>query len=155
VNPTYATYRREIESAGRVMGLALDFAGVEAPGEIEAALSVLQRRGADAFLVMHQPFMFEHRERIVNVVRRLRLPAMYGSREAVELGGLISYAASVTDTFRRAAFFVDKVLKGAKPADLAVEQPTKFELFVNLKAAKALGLTIPQSLLLRADEVIQ
>ncbi len=154
-NPTYAIYRRELEPAGRAMGLALDFAGVEAPGEIEAALSAMQRRGADAFLVMHQPFTLHHRERIVNLVARLRLPAMYGSREAVELGGLISYAASVVDTFRRAATFVDKILKGAKPADLPVEQPTKIELVINLKTAKALGLTIPQSLLLRADEVIQ
>lgn len=154
-NPTYGMYRRELEPAGRAMGLALDFAGVEAPGEIEATLLAMQRRGADAFLVMHQPFTFDHRERIVNLVARLRLPAMYGSREAVELGGLISYAASVADTFRRAAYFVDKVLHGGKPRDLPVEQPTKFELVVNLKAAKALGLTVPSSLLLRADQVIE
>lgn len=154
-NPTYAIYRRELEPAGRALGLALDFAGVEAPGEIEAALSAMQRRGADAFLVMHQPFTFDSRERIVNVVARLRSPAMYGSREAVELGGLISYAASVADTFRRAAYFVDKVLHGSKPGDLPVEQPTKFELVINLKAARALGLTVPMSLLLRADHVIE
>jgi putative ABC transport system substrate-binding protein len=153
-NPTYAIYRRELEPAGRGMGLALDFVGVEAPGEIEAALSVLQRRGADAFLVMHQPFTFEHRERIVKLVARFQLPAMYGSREAVEAGGLLSYAVSVPDTFRRAAFLVDKVLHGAKPADLPVEQPTTFELAINLKTAKSLGLAMPPSLLLRADEVI-
>ncbi len=154
-NPTYAIYRRELESAGGAVGLALDFAAVQSPGEIEAALSALQRRGANALLVMHQPFTFEQRERIVSLVARLRLPAMYGSREAVELGGLISYAVSVADVHRRAAFFVDRVLHGAKPADLPVEQPTKFELAINLKTAWALGVTIPQSLLLRADEVIQ
>ena len=98
-NPTYAIYRREVESAGRTMGLALDFVGVEAPGEIEVALSAMRERGVDAILVMHQPFTFDHRQRIVNLVARLQLPAIYGSREAVELGGLISYAVSVTDTF--------------------------------------------------------
>ncbi len=154
-NPTYAMYRRELEPAARAMGLVLDFAEVQVAGEIEAALSGMQRRGADAFLVMHQPFMFDHRERIVNLVARFRLPAMYGSREAVELGGLISYAANVADTFRRAAYFVDKVLRGSRPGDLPIEQPTKFELVVNLRAAKALNLRIPSSLLLRADRIIE
>ena len=147
-NPTYAIYRRELEPAGRALRIALDF------GPIKAELSAMRKRGADAFLVMHQPFTFEHREHIVNVVARLRLPAMHGSREAVELGGLISYAVSVADVFRRAAFFVDRVLHGVKPADLPVEQPTKFELVINMKTAKALGLTIPQSVLLRADQII-
>lgn len=154
-NPTYAMYRRELEPAARAIGLVLDFAGVEASGEIEATLSAMQRRGADAFLVMHQPFTFDHREQIVDVLARLRLPAIYGSREAVELGGLIAYAASVADTFRRAAYFVDKVLHGAKPGDLPVEQPTRFELSLNLGAARRLGLTIPSSLLFRADQVIE
>jgi putative ABC transport system substrate-binding protein len=154
-NPTYAAYRRELESAGQALGLALDFAAVKTPEEIEAALSAMQQRGADAFLVMHQPFTFEHRERMVNLVARFRLPAMYGSREAVEVGGLLSYAVSVPDTFRRAAFLVDKVLHGAKPADLPVEQPTTFELAINLNTANSLGLTMPPSLLLRADELIR
>jgi putative ABC transport system substrate-binding protein len=154
-NPTYAIYRRQLEPAGRVLRIAIDFGPVSAPADVEAALSALQRRGANAFLVMHQPFTFEHREHIVKVVARLRLPAMYGTREAVEVGGFMSYAASVADTHRRAATFVDKILKGAKPADLPVEQPTKFEFVINLKTAKALGLTIPQSLLRRADEAIQ
>lgn len=154
-NPSFAMYRRELEPAGRAMGLTLDFAGVETPGEAEAALSGLRRRGADAILVLHQPFTFVHRELIVSLVARLRLPAMYGSREAVELGGLVSYAASVADAFRRAAFFVDKIFHGVKPADLPIEQPTKFELVVNLKTAKALGLTIPPSLRIRANQVIE
>jgi len=154
-NPTYAIYRRELEPAGRALGIALDFRSVHALADIEAELSAMRKRGADSFLVMHQPFTFEHREHIVNVVARLRVPAVYGSREAVEVGGLMSYAASVADVHRRAAIFVDKVLHGAKPADLPVEQPTKFEFVINFKTAKALGLTIPQSLLGRADEVIQ
>jgi putative ABC transport system substrate-binding protein len=115
----------------------------------------MQRHGVDALLVMHQPFTFVHRERIVSLAARHRLPAMYGSREAVELGGLISYAASVPDTFRRAATQVDKVLRGDNPADMPIDQPTKFELVVNLKAANALGLKIPSSLLLRAEQVIR
>ena len=115
----------------------------------------MRKRGADAFLVMHQPFTFEHREHIVNVVARLRLPAMYGSQEAVELGGLISYGVSFTDAFRRAAFFVDRVLHGVKPADLPVEQPTSFQLAINLKTARSLGLTVPPPLLVRAERVIE
>jgi len=154
-NPTYAIYRRELEPAGRALGLALDFGPVNALADIEAALSAMQRRGADAFLVMHQPLTFEHRRHIVNIVSRRQLPAIYGSQEAVELGGLISYAASVSDVFRRAAFFVDKILRGYKPADLPVEQPTTFQLAINLKTAKALRLTIEPSLLLRADRVIE
>jgi len=115
----------------------------------------MRERGVDAVLVMHQPFTFIHRQRIVNIVAQLQLPAIYGSREAVESGGLISYAVSVEDTYRRAASIVDKVLHGAKPADIPVEQPTKFELAINVKTAKVLGLTMPQPLLVRADEVIQ
>jgi putative ABC transport system substrate-binding protein len=154
-NPTYAIYRGQLEAAGRVLGIALDFGPASTLANVDTALSALQRRGADAFVVMHQPFTWEHRAHIVKVVARLRLPAIYGSKEAVESGGLISYAASIPDVFRRAARFVDKVLHGAKPADLPVEQPTKFELAINLKTAQALGLTIPPSLLLRADQVIE
>jgi putative ABC transport system substrate-binding protein len=154
-NPTSSIYQRELEPAGRALGVVLDFGPVNTLGDIEAALSAMRRRGADAFLVMHQPFTFEHREHIVNAVARLRLPAMYGSQDAVELGGLISYAVSVSDVFRRAAFFVDRVLHGVKPRDLPVEQPTSFRLALNLKTAKALGLTIPQEVLARADRVIK
>lgn len=154
-NATYAIYRQELERAGRAMGLTLDFVGIKDPGEIERALSMMVRRGADAFFVMHQPLTFDQRENIVNLVARLRLPAMYGSREAVELGGLISYGAGVAETFRRAAFFVDKILNGAKAVELPFEQPNKFELFVNLETAKLLGLTVPSSVRLRADQVIE
>lgn len=153
--PTYAIYRRELEPAGRALGITLEFGTVEALTDIEITLSAMQSRGADAFLVMNQPFTYSHREHFVNAVARRRLPAIYGSREAVELGGLISYAASASDTFRRAALFVDKIFRGVKPADLPVEQPTTFELAINLKTARVLGLTIEPSLLLRADRVIE
>jgi putative ABC transport system substrate-binding protein len=134
-NPTYAIYRRELETAARATGLTLDFSGIRALGEVEPALAAMQRRGADALLVMHQPFAFVNRERIVSLASQLRLPSMHGSREAVVAGG--------------------RILRGAKPGELAIEQPTTFDLAANLRTARALGLTIPQSLLLRADEVIQ
>ena len=98
---------------------------------------------------------FPHRARVAEIAARHRLPVMYELRPFVEAGGLISYGADINDIWRRSAVFVDKILRGAKPADLPVEQPTKFQLIINLKAAKALGITIPQSLLLRADEVIE
>ena len=154
-NPTYAIYRRELEAAAKVMGVVLDFGSVNALAELETTLSGLRRRGADALLVMHQPFTFVHREHIVERVAGLRLPTMYGSREAVEAGGLMSYAVSIADVFRRGALIVDRVLRGANPADLPIEQPTKFELVLNLKTAKALRLAIPKSLLVRADQVIE
>ena len=99
--------------------------------------------------------LFSERARLVALAAKHRLPAMFNNRQSVELGGFISYGASLTDLTRRAATYVDRILKGAKPGDLPVEQPTKFELVINLKTAKALGLTIPQTLLLRADQVIQ
>ncbi len=155
VNPTFDIYRRELEPAGRALRLALEFGAIDTLTDVGATFQALRSRGVDAFLVMHQPFTFVHREHIVNAAMKHQLPTMYGAREAVELGGLISYAASVPDVFRRAATYVDKILKGAMPASLPVEQPIKFELVINLKTAKALGLTIPQSVLVMADEVIQ
>ena len=108
-----------------------------------------------ALLVLSDSIFNSHRTRLADLAARSRLPAAYGVRESVEAGGLMSYGPSFLDSFRRAATYVDKILKGAKPAELPVEQPTKFELVINMKTAKALGLTIPQSVLLRADEVIQ
>ena len=153
--PTWAIYRRELEPAGRALGIVLDFEPIQAAGEIETAVSAMKKRGADALLVMHQPMTFVNREQIVSAVGRHRLPTIYGSAEAVELGGLLSYAANIADVFRRAASLTDKILHGVKPADLPVEQPTSFEMAINVKTARSLGLTLPPSLLVRANHVIE
>jgi putative ABC transport system substrate-binding protein len=125
------------------------------PNEYADAFAVIARQRPDALLVTDSPPAYAHRHLIVEFAVKNRLPGMYPWREPVEAGGLMSYGVSISDLFRRAAGYVDKILKGAKPADLPIEQPTKFELVINLKTAKALGLTIPQSVLIRADEVIQ
>jgi putative ABC transport system substrate-binding protein len=114
----------------------------------------MTRERAGAFLVLLDPILVGHRERIADLAAKGCLPAMYALRQHVEVGGLMAYGADIWDLFRRTAIFVDKILKGAKPADLPIEQPTKYELVINIKTAKALGLTIPPSLLARADEVI-
>jgi putative ABC transport system substrate-binding protein len=114
----------------------------------------MTKERASALLVQVDVIFALHARRIADLAAKRRVPAMYGSREHVEAGGLMSYAPNIPELFRRAATYVDKIIKGAKPGDLPVEQPTKFELVINLKTAKALGLTIPQSLLQRADEVI-
>jgi len=154
-NPTFAIYRRELETAAETLGLRLKFREMVSAQDIESDVAALAATGVSAVLVMHQPFTFANRARFVEALSKRRLPVMFGSREAVEAGGLLSYAVSVAEVFRRSAVYVDKILKGAKPGDLPIEQPTKFELVINLKTAKALGLTIPQSLLQRADHVIE
>jgi putative ABC transport system substrate-binding protein len=154
-NPSWAIYRRELEPAGRALRIALTFVPLNSLADLQPAMLAIQKRGASAILVMHQPLTFVNREQIVNAVAQLRLPTMYGSQEAVKLGGLMSYAVSVPDVYRRAAVLVDKILHGVKPVDLPVEQPTSFQLAINMKTAKALGLTIPPSLLARADQVIE
>jgi putative ABC transport system substrate-binding protein len=113
-----------------------------------------QRCGADAILVTTTPFLFQNRATVAELAHKNRLPTMSAVREVVEAGGLVAYGASVTGMYAQGAVYIDKVLKGSKPADLPIEQPTQFELVINLKTAKALGLTIPQSLLLRADQVV-
>jgi putative ABC transport system substrate-binding protein len=115
----------------------------------------MTRARAGALAVLPSSMLFNERRRLVDLAAKNRLPAVYPYREAVDAGGLMAYGANFADLYRRAATYVDKILKGAKPGDLPVEQPTKFELVINLKTAKALGLTIPQSLLGRADQVIE
>jgi putative tryptophan/tyrosine transport system substrate-binding protein len=146
---------QEAAAAARERGWKLLFFDVPDAGKLEAAFRAATGARAGALLVLGGGVFFPQARRIAELAARSRLPAMYGLRAYVEAGGRISYGADINDIWRRAAVFVDKILKGAKPADLPVEQPTKFELVINLKTAKALGLTIPQSLLVRADELIQ
>ena len=128
---------------------------VSRPGEFDAAFATISKEGTSAVITVGGTMLYVNRAKLAEEALKNRLPIMCGPREAVEAGCLMSYSVSLSDLFRRTAYFVDKILKGAKPADLPVEQPTKFELVINLKTAKALGLTIPPSLLLRADEVIE
>jgi putative ABC transport system substrate-binding protein len=146
---------KEIEAAALTLGVKVQFVGVADPGEFDHAFSAIARGRADALFVFPGGMLYSERGRIVTLATKHRLPSIYGAKEYVELGGLISYGASINDLARRGAGFVDKILKGAKPGDLPIEQPTTFELVINLKTAKALGLTIPPSLLGRADEIIE
>jgi ABC-type uncharacterized transport system substrate-binding protein len=146
---------QETEAAARTLGVHLQLVDVRGPDEFERAFSTMTSARADALLVFPSAMLFNERRRLVDLAARHRLPAMYQLREFVELGGLMAYGASITDLIRRSATHVDKILKGAKPADLPVEQPTKFELVINLKTAEALGLTIPPSHLFQADEVLR
>ena len=148
-------YLEQMQAAAQQMGVQLVVHEVKEAGDLPGAFTAMQRERAQALDVRASPFSTDNAKRIVKLAAQHRLPAMYDARSFVEAGGLVSYGPSLPEMFRRAAFYVDKILKGAKPADLPVEQPTKFELVMNMKAAKALGLTIPQSLLGRADEVIQ
>jgi putative tryptophan/tyrosine transport system substrate-binding protein len=155
-NPVWhAAASRETEAAARALGLRLQLVEARGPDELEGAFAAMARERAGALFVPADIILVRHTQQLADLAARHRLPAMYGFREHVEAGGLISYAASFTVMFRRAATFVDKILKGTSPADLPVEQPTTFELVVNLKTAKALGLTIPPSVLAQATEIIQ
>jgi putative tryptophan/tyrosine transport system substrate-binding protein len=143
-----------VETA-RVLSIALQLVEVRQPDQLASALSTLAPQRAEALLVLSDPVFGSQLARIAQHAARHRLPAVYGRREFAAAGGLLAYGPNFEDNYRRAATYVDKILKGATPASLPVEQPTKFELVINLKTAKSLGLTIPQSLLLRADEVIR
>ena len=146
---------RETEVAARSLGMSLQVLNVRGPNDFDSAFSEMTRERAGALIVLADLLFFDHLKRLVDLAKKHRLPAMHWAKEYVDAGGLMSYASSFSDQFRRAAYFVDRILKGAKPGDLPIEQPTKFELVVNMRTAKALGLTIPQSVLIRADEVIQ
>ncbi len=146
---------KELEESAPALGLTLQPLEVRGAGEFEGAFVAMTRERTHALFGAAGILTLEHRKAIVDLAAKSRIPAMWGHRQFVEAGGLMSYAVNYYDQVRRTATYVDKILKGAKPGDLPVEQPTRFELVINLKTAKALGLTIPQSLLFRADEVIQ
>jgi len=146
---------KETRAAAQVLGIKLQLLGVRVSEEFPAAFAAILRERPGALLVLADRIFLHNRVGIVEFEAKHRLPGVYAYRELVEAGGLMSFGPSYAGMHRRAAYYVDKILKGAKPADLPVEQPTKFELVINLKAAKALGLTIPQSVLIRADEVIR
>ena len=147
---------KETEAVARSLHVELQSVELYRAEDIDRAFSAVTNGHAQALIVpAGNPVSMARRDQVTSFAQRSRLPSIYGQRAYVDDGGLMSYGPSSADLYRRAAIFVDKILKGAKPADLAVEQPTKFELVINLKTAKALGITVPQSLLLRADEVIQ
>jgi putative tryptophan/tyrosine transport system substrate-binding protein len=154
-NPGNAPQVKAAELAARALELRLRLFEVRHAHEIDNAFVAMAREGTGGLIVLADVILNSQRERIAHLAARYRLPTVSGFVEYVEVGGLIGYSASFVDSFRRAATYVDKILKGAKPADLPIEQPTKFELVINLKTAKALGLTIPPSLLARADQVIE
>ena len=146
---------KEADVAARALGVRLQFVEARGPEDFDRAFSDMTTGRAGALTVLVSPMFFGERRRLVDLAAKNRLPAVYPWRDGVDAGGLMAYGPNLPDLFRRAATYVDKILKGAKPGDLPVEQPTKFELVINLKTAKALGLTIPPSLLQRADQVIE
>ncbi len=154
-NPALATQRKQIEVAARSLRFQPQFLDVRKPEDLGPAFDAAIKQRADAVHVGLDSLTQTNLGRIVDLAAKQRLPSIYSSRDFVDAGGLMAYGVSRLEMYRRAATYVDKILKGAKPADLPVEQPTKFELVINLKTAKALGLTIPPSLLARADEIIQ
>ncbi len=153
--PATSSMVAETRLAARSLGIELQVLEARGPNDFDTAFSAMAKARAGALIIFPSPMFYVNYRRLVDLAAEHRLPAMYVFREAVEAGGLMCYGADIPDLFRHAATYVAKILKGARPADLPVEQPTKFELVINLKTAKALGLTIPQSLLLRADEIIQ
>jgi putative ABC transport system substrate-binding protein len=152
---TTSTMLNAAAAAARTLRMEAPLVPADGADQLDSAFSALTREHPGALLIFPGSMFFTERRRIVNFVVKHRLPTMFGAREYAELGGLMAYGANLADLFRRSATYVDRILKGAKPGDLPVEQPTKFELVINLKTAKALGLTIPPPVLARADEVIQ
>ena len=156
-NPSHAAYLDEWKAAAPALGVVMLFVAVRSSDEFDSAFAAMMRERPDAFAMTADPLHLEqlHIKWIIDFLARNRLPGMYQLRENVVAGGLMSYGASLPDLFRRAAGYVHKILQGTRPGDLPVEQPTRFDLTVNLKTAKALGLTIPEPFLLLADEVIE
>ena len=145
----------ELKAAAQASGLRLQSVAVQGPKAFEEAFGTITQDRADGLIVFPDPLTFQNQELIVNFAAKSRISSLFGAKEFVEMGGLMSYGPSYPGMFRRGAYYVDRILKGTKPADLPVEQPTKFELVINLKTAKALGLAVPPSLLQRADQVIE
>jgi putative ABC transport system substrate-binding protein len=145
----------QTRTAAQQLGISIIVQEASGAEALAAAFAAMQRERAQALVVQLSPFTHDNRERIVELAARLGVPSIFEARGSVDAGGLLSYGPNLLEVFRRAAYYVDRIFKGAKPADLPVEQPTKFEMVINLKTAKALGLTIPQSVLARADEVIR
>ena len=154
-NPGHATMLKNVQAAAQKANVKVLPVEARTPQEIETAFSVMTKENAGAIIVARDALLNQQAPQIVQLATKHRLPLVASIREYVDAGGLMSYGPSITDGYRRAATYVDKIFKGAKPGDLPVEQPTKFELFINRKTAKALGLTIPQSLLISADRVIE
>jgi len=154
-SPLQVLAEKQVQAAAQVLRMRVLSLGVKTEEEIKSALAVMTRERPDALLVLADRLLLHHRALIMDFATRHRLPGVHAYRELVEAGGLMSFGPSYADMHKRAAYFVDRILKGAKPGDLPVERPRTFELVINLKVAKALGLTIPQSVLLRATEIIQ
>jgi putative ABC transport system substrate-binding protein len=153
--PVTPGYDQDLATAARALNVTLQHYGVGAPEELDDVFAVMKKARAEALVVMPDSFMWQNAQRIVNLAAQNRLPAVYPGRAHVEAGGLLAYDLDESATYGRVGHYVDQILRGAKPGDLPVEQPTKFEVVVNLKTAGALGLTLPPSLLLRADRVIR
>ena len=154
-SPAHPYQIGSVKAAARSLGVQLQLLEAREPGEFDGAFAAMAKERAGALLAVGDPMFFLHRTRLAELAVKSRLPSMSTQAQWVEAGGLMSYGPSVPDLYRRAAGYVDKILKGAKPGDLPIEEPTRFELVVNLKTAKALGLTMPPSLLLRADSVLE
>jgi putative ABC transport system substrate-binding protein len=154
-NPLHALMVSQLRREAASLGVELETAGASTPNQLDIALERLRRRPVGAVLVLADGMFFLNGTQLGGALLQGRLPSMFGNTEHVEAGGLMSYSPSSRENYRRAAYFVDRILKGAKPADLPVEQPTKFELVINLKTAKALGLTLPPALLVQVDQVIE
>jgi putative ABC transport system substrate-binding protein len=154
-SPSQPLTMSEIRDAARSLGLQLLLVEARRPGDFDGAFAAMAKERVGALFVVTDPAFIPHRARLTELTAKNRLPSIFTQREDAEAGALMSYGPSLSDMYRRAATYVDKILKGAKPADLPVEQPTKFELVINLKTARAIGLTLPQSLVQRADEIIR
>lgn len=154
-NPVYVSILKDVEAMGRQLHMHVVRLGIQGPGDVEALFDAARQERLDGLVVMRDFVLITYRERIVALAAKSRLPVMYGMREFVDAGGLMSFEPSLSELYRRAAGLVHKILTGAKPADLPVEQSSRFELVVSLKTARTLGLTIPEPVLLRADQVLE